>query len=117
MTPMRLINATTGVLIAERVRKIDDPFARMVGLLPKASVDSDEGIWLAHCSAVHTIGMRATIDLIFLDARDCVVGTTVAAVPNRPAFSKRGAKAIVELGTGARLWLLSIGDRLELVLP
>jgi uncharacterized membrane protein (UPF0127 family) len=117
MTPMRLINATTGLLVAERVRKVDDPFARMVGLLTKASVGSEEGIWLKHCSVVHTIGMRATIDLIFLDASDCVVGTTTAAVPNRPTFSARGAKAIVELGAGSRLWAVSIGDRLALVLP
>jgi uncharacterized membrane protein (UPF0127 family) len=113
MTPMRLINATTGLLVAERVRKIDDPFARMVGLLPKASVDSDEGIWLAHCSAVHTIGMRATIDLYFLDKNNCVLKIASAVPPNRLAVTCRNAVIVVELGAGAEAGRdVLVGDRL-----
>jgi uncharacterized membrane protein (UPF0127 family) len=112
---MYLLNATTGRVIADDVRSANNPFTRLVGLLARATVAPSEGIWLAHCSAVHTIGMRATIDLIFLDAGNRVVGTAPNAVPNRPAFTCRGAKTVVELGAGSRLELVEHGHKLELV--
>jgi uncharacterized membrane protein (UPF0127 family) len=111
---MYLINATSGDLIAGRVRPVRGPFARMVGLLTRGAVPPDEGIWLAGCPAVHTIGMRATIDLIFLDGDDRVVGIAPQARPNRPFYSCRGAKSVVELGAGSRLELVRTGDILEL---
>jgi uncharacterized membrane protein (UPF0127 family) len=111
---MYLVNATTGDVIADDVREVRNPFTRMVGLLTRSSVAPTEGIWLARCPAVHTMGMRATIDLIFLDASDCVVATSPNAPPNRPAFTCKGAKAIVELGAGSRLDLIEPGHRLEL---
>ena len=112
---MFLINTTTGDVIADNVREIRNPFSRMVGLLTKASVAPTEGIWLTHCPAVHTMGMRATIDLIFLDDANRVVATSANAVPNRPAFSCRGARTTVELGAGSKLELVSAGHVLELV--
>jgi uncharacterized membrane protein (UPF0127 family) len=111
---MFLINVTSGNVIAERVRPVRSPFGRMVGLLTRGTVAPDEGIWIAGCPAVHTIGMRATIDLIFLDGEDRVVGTAPRARPNRPFYSCRGAKSVVELGAGSRLELIATGDVLEL---
>ena len=111
---MFLINATTGDVIADDVREARNPFSRMVGLLTRGSVAPSEGIWLDRCPAVHTMGMRATIDLIFLDDTNRVVSTSPNAVPNRPAFTCRGAKTVVELGAGSRLDLLAPGHVLEL---
>ena len=112
---MYLVNATTGDVIADNVREVRNPFTRMVGLLTRANVAPTEGIWLARCPAVHTMGMRATIDLIFLDAGNRVVGAVPNAVPNRPAFTCRGAKTVVELGAGSRLELVEHGHKLALV--
>jgi len=112
---MFLVNTTTGDVIADDVRKVRNPFSRMVGLLTKATVAPSEGIWLAGCPAVHTMGMRATIDLIFLDDANRVVATAPNAVPNRPAFTARGARSIVELGAGSRLELVLPGHELALV--
>ena len=112
---MFLVNTTTGDVIADDVREVRNPFSRMVGLLMKATVSPSEGIWLAHCPAVHTMGMRATIDLIFLDDANRVVATAPNAVSNRPAFTARGARSIVELGAGSRLELVRPGHELALV--
>jgi uncharacterized membrane protein (UPF0127 family) len=112
---MYLFNTTTGRVIADDVRSVNNPLSRLIGLLGHATVAPSQGIWLAHCSAVHTMGMRATIDLIFLDAGNRVVGAVPNAVPNRPAFTCRGAKTVVELGAGSRLELVEHGHKLALV--
>jgi uncharacterized membrane protein (UPF0127 family) len=111
---MYLINVTSGLIIASDVRSVRNPLARMVGLLNRGTVAPSEGIWLTDCPAVHTFAMRATIDLIFLDGAGKVLGTTAAAPRNRPFFSCRGARAVVELGAGSRLDLAVAGDVLAL---
>jgi uncharacterized membrane protein (UPF0127 family) len=111
---MVLKNATTGLVIADDVRVARDPISRLVGLLSRATVSPNEGLWLGNCGAVHTMGMRATIDLIFLDEGNRVLGTTPNAVPGRLAFAHRGAKTVVELGAGSRLDLVEPGHKLEL---
>ncbi|MGH7708264.1 MAG: DUF192 domain-containing protein [Vulcanimicrobiaceae bacterium] len=110
-----LKNATSGAVVAERVARGDNFVSRGLGLLPRATVAPDEGIWLRGCSSVHTIGMRAVIDLIFLDRADRVVRIVRGARPNRPVFSCRGAHSVIELGAVDHPDRgVAIGDRLTL---
>jgi uncharacterized membrane protein (UPF0127 family) len=111
---MILLNVTTGSVVAENVRLARDPFTRLIGLLGRATVAPSEGLWLARCGAVHTLGMRAKIDLIFLDVADRVIDVMPNARRNRPAFTRRGTNSIVELGAGSRLDLVLPGHLLRL---
>jgi len=102
----RLLNASTGTLLAGRVRFARGLFARYVGLLSRAAVASDEGLWFEHTHAVHTLGMRAVVDLIFGDA---------AVRPGRPSVSCAGASGVVEMGGGfLAAAALKVGDLLAL---
>jgi hypothetical protein len=110
-----LRNATNGKVLATRVARAADAWSRGVGLLPRANVAPDEGLWIEHCSAVHTIGMRAAIDLFFVDKNGVVVKIVNAVQPNRLAISARQAAAVVELGAGPDLGRdVLVGDRLVL---
>jgi len=110
-----LKNATTGQIIAERVRYADTWWDRFAGFIPKREVDPDEGLWFRDCWAIHTLGMRARIDVIFLDDEGRVVRTDRAVRLNRPFIACRGARNVVELGAGALEGRdLLTGDRLEL---
>ena len=40
---------------------------RMRGLLGRRSLPPDHGLLIEHCGAVHTVGMRFAIDVVFLD--------------------------------------------------
>ena len=110
-----LRNATNGKVLATRVARANNFVTRGLGLLPRASVGPDEGLWIEGCSAVHTMGMRATIDLYFLD-KDCRVLRIVSAIPpNRLAVTCRNAVAIVELGSSPEIGRdILVGDRLVL---
>ncbi|TAM56276.1 DUF192 domain-containing protein [bacterium] len=110
-----LYNATTGRLVAAHVRRADGFFERAVGLLPKRAVAPGEGLWFDGCSAIHTMGMRATIDVIFLDREGHVLREVELARPWRALIACRGAHAVVELGAGAlRANDIALGDRLAL---
>ncbi|HET7815130.1 MAG TPA: DUF192 domain-containing protein [Candidatus Baltobacteraceae bacterium] len=96
-----LRNATTSQVIAERVRYADSWWDRLAGFIPRGAVDPDEGLWFRDCWAIHTLGMRAQIDVIFLDADNRVVKTQRSVPLHHPFISCIGARAVVELGAGA----------------
>lgn len=110
-----LKNATTSQIIAERVRYADSWWERLAGFIPRGAVDPDEGLWFRDCWAIHTLGMRAKIDVIFLDSDNRVVKTQPHVPLHHPFISCLGARAVVELGAGALDGRdLLAGDRLVL---
>ncbi len=112
---MRLRNASNGAVLATAVERATNAWTRGVGLLPRKTVAPHEGLWIGGCSAVHTIGMRATIDLYFLDKDDRVLKIAGAVGPNRLAVTCRNAVTVVELGAGDDLPRdVLVGDRLAL---
>ena len=110
-----LRNVTTDRVIATRVERLSSFYRRAIGLLGRRSLGADEGAWIAPCSAIHTIGMRVPIDVVFLDAHGCIVRLEPGVRPNRPALACRAAYVTVELGCGAlRGGALRVGDYLEI---
>jgi uncharacterized membrane protein (UPF0127 family) len=111
-----LRNCTTGTIIATRIDRLTGFLQRAVGLLARSRVQPDEGVWITRCNAIHTIGMRDTIDIIFVDRDDRVLRVEPGVAPNRWSLTCWGAKGVIELGGGAlsRIDVLR-GDRLELI--
>ena len=110
-----LRNVTNGKVLASRVVRAGNPISRALGLLPRDAVSPDEGLWIDGCAAVHTMGMRATIDLYFLDAERRVVRIVEAVKPNRLAVACRSSEIVVELGVEPQTARsVSIGDQLAL---
>ena len=110
-----LKNKTTGQIIAENVRYADTWWERLAGFIPREHVDPDDGLWFRDCWAIHTLCMRASIDVIFLDGEGRVVRTRRSVPRQRPAIACVGARNVVELGGGALDGRdVLVGDRLEL---
>lgn len=113
MTYYTLKNLSTGNVIAHQVRRARSPWLRTVGFLSRDAIEPEEGLWFDRCSAVHTIGMRSALDLIFLDKSGCVISVLRAVKPNQAWLSAPGAATIVELGPSATS-RVEIGERLML---
>lgn len=112
---MRLRNCSTNEVVASNVYFATSLAQRMVGLLPKRSVTPSEGLWFQNAWMIHTVGMRASIDVIFVDAEDRIVQLRPAVRPNRLVVACVGASSVIELGAGALDGTdLLIGDRLLL---
>jgi hypothetical protein len=72
-------------------------------------------MWFSPCAAIHTIGMRTPIAVLFLDDRGTVLQIHPHVPPHKPAVMCPGAHVTVELGTAALATSdILIGDRLEL---
>lgn len=110
-----LRNLTTGEILAANVHLARSWWERTAGFLPKRHVDPDDGLWFSDCWAIHTLGMRAAIDVIFLDGGDRVMRTARQVPQHRIAVTCPGARSVVELGAGALEGRdLLAGDRLAL---
>ena len=88
-----------GTVLCARCAVASNPFSRMRGLLGRASLDPDEGIFLKPAGSIHMLFMRFAIDAVFVDRELRVVGVRTVR-PWRFA-SQRGAKAVIELAEGA----------------
>ena len=86
---------------------------RMRGLLGRPALAASQGLLIEPCAAVHTIGMRYSLDLVFLDRQLRVKKTVQRLAPWRWAACA-GAHSTLELAPGALDGAaLKPGDALE----
>lgn len=86
---------------------------RLRGLLGREALTRRYGLWIEPCRAVHTFGMRAAIDLVFVDRRGLVLRTDARQAPGRVRICT-DARGVLELAAGnaSRLGLDRPGARL-----
>ena len=85
------------------VRVLTGFFERMRGLLGRDSLPVGEVYAFPRCNAVHTLGMRFPIDIVFLDRDGRVLSVHAGVPPGRWMVSGgRRAKTTLEAAAG---WL------------
>ena len=110
---IRVRNARTGLLLADKVEIADTSRARRTGLLGSAILPDGRGLWLVPCEAVHTFGMRFTIDVAFLNRKRKVLKIRKEMPRRRIAFCLRAHSALeLPAGTLERTRTCP-GDQLE----
>lgn len=73
---------------------------RNKGLLGRSALGAGEGLWIVPCQAVHTVGMRFSIDLLYLD-RECRVLQLRRAMSPWRVSACMAARSVLELPAGA----------------
>lgn len=94
------LGTVDGVSVAERVRCAFSWPRRALGLLGRAALADDSGLWLSPCRSVHTLGMRMAIDVVFLDAELRVLRVCEALPPWRVRLGPNGTRTTLELNAG-----------------
>src|SRR5207253_2548241 len=92
--------ASSGAVLAERLRLAHTPWARLRGLLGTKGLNPGEGLWLRPCRQIHMFGMRYAVDAVFLDARQRVVRALPDFAPGRVSPHVRDAESVLELPAG-----------------
>ncbi len=111
---MRLINARTEQPVASTIEMASTRATRRRGLLGRSSLPLGSALVLTPCNAVHTIGMRFTIDVVFVDSGGCVRKVVHRLPPWRMAISPL-SRSTIEFPAGELdLEVLRVGDRLYL---
>lgn len=99
---MILANITKQTMISDHCHLADSLPKRLVGLLNRSGLNDGEGLLLDRCFGVHTMGMRFTIDVLFLDKAYRVVRAVNSLVPFRICFVPK-AVYVIELPAGTIL--------------
>ncbi len=81
-------------------------------MLRRENLSQGEGLWIAPCEAIHTIGMRFPIDVLFLSRTRKVLKVKERMPPGRIAVCL-WAHSVLELPAGtAAATGTSVGDQL-----
>jgi len=113
LAKLRIHNQSRDTLVADRADIADTSAKRRTGLLKHTGLEPGEGLWISPCEAVHTIGMKFPIDVLFLDKKKKVLKVRPAMGRWRMAMSLF-AHSVLELPSGrAAETQTAAGDQLE----
>lgn len=97
---LRVRNARTGAVLAERVERTEGGASAARGLLGRSGLRPGEALWLVGCMGVHTLGMRFAIDVVHLDGELRVRHLVEAMKPNRLGRVSPRTETVLELPAG-----------------
>jgi uncharacterized membrane protein (UPF0127 family) len=111
---MLLINARTSRSVASNVEIADTRAAKRRGLMGRSSLPEGCAMLLTSCWAVHTIGMRFPIDVVFVDNDGRVRKIVRNLSPWRIAVARKARMVIEFAGCELDSGEVAVGDRLYL---
>jgi hypothetical protein len=87
---LRARNVSRGTELARHLESANGLWGRFMGLMGRASLDADAGLWLPGTNGIHMMFMRFPIDAVFLA---------------RPDAAQGGAQAVLSVHRGLRAWI------------
>lgn len=113
MAKLLVRNTSRGTTLADRADIADTSSKRQTGLLKHSKLEFGEGLWIVPCEAVHTIGMKFPIDVLFLNRKRRVLKIR-HAMPRWRFAGSLFAHSVLELPSGAAAATETVtGDQLE----
>ena len=119
-------NVERGTVLATRLESANSLWAKFMGLMGRASLEPDAGLWLPDSNGIHMMFMRFPIDAVFVGRPDTALGAAQPVVSVHPGLRAwiglvpliRGAHGVLELpvGTIARTGTVP-GDHIVLESP
>ena len=96
-------------MLADQVEVAASLWGKFMGLMGRASLAPDAGLWLPDSNGIHMMFMRFPIDAVFVDRPDPADGTARRVVSVHRALRTwtgivplvRGAHGVLELPVGA----------------
>jgi uncharacterized protein len=106
-------NLTRESILADNAELADTSASRRKGLLTREALYPGQGLWIVPCGAIHTIGMRFSIDVLYLDRKRRVKKIRAGVTPWRVSMCLL-AHSVLELPTGSiARTRTQAGDQLE----
>ncbi|MFO7929491.1 MAG: DUF192 domain-containing protein [Candidatus Humimicrobiaceae bacterium] len=111
---MKLISLENNEIVSENVIVADTFKKRLFGLTIK-NLNENECFLIPRCNSIHTIGMRYSIDVVFLDRHYRVIKIINSLKPFRFIPFVRSARNVLEFSAGfCYKEKIEIEDKLEL---
>lgn len=107
---MRLLH--NGTVLIKEVEVANSFAERSRGLLGRASLPENQGLWIKRCNSIHTWFMRFAIDAVFVDSSLRVVHIYRNLPPWRVTLPRLKATSVIEVAAGTVPPDLNPGDQL-----
>ncbi len=102
-------------VLAEKTTVAASHWARVRGLLGRRAMRPGEGLLLAYAKGIHTIGMRYSIDVAFLDRDGRVIHLIHSMKPFRLSPLVCNSAMVLELPAGILQQTgTQLGDRIQI---
>lgn len=108
---MRIVNKTTGAVLATDARAARNVFTRTRGLLGTRNLPEGSGLLIEPCNSVHMFGMTYPLHVVYLDRAHKVLWAGVLR-PWRAGPLLLWARVVIELPPST-LGLVQEGDEIE----
>jgi uncharacterized membrane protein (UPF0127 family) len=112
-------NRTRNAYLASHLSVADTHWSRLRGLMgtDAASFPAGNGLWITPSRGVHTLGMKFSIDVLYLDTNKCVVHVERNLKPWRVARVSARTVSVLELpGDSLKSSGTTVGDEIEIAL-
>ena len=97
---MYVVNRTRGTYLGVDIKRADSFRKRLLGLYAHRELPVGDGIWMIPCAGVQTVGMKRTIDVVFLDLAKRVIRVYAHLRAGRVIWWVRGAHSALEVPAG-----------------
>jgi uncharacterized membrane protein (UPF0127 family) len=94
------VRKTVKEVIATNVVEADGFFGKLSGLITRKKLKDSEGFLIKNCNSIHTIGMRYSIDAVFLDEKNYVLKIYCNIKPFRVTPFIKDAFYVLETAAG-----------------
>jgi uncharacterized membrane protein (UPF0127 family) len=89
-----------GTSIEIEVTEAKSFLERLRGLMYRSSLPEGHGLLIEPCNSIHTFGMRFAIDVLFLDAANCILKAVHSLNPGKVVPTVRDGHAVLEINAG-----------------
>ena len=98
---LHLINDTKQISLSIDIERAESYLSRLVGLLGRESLELGKSLWIKPCNNIHTMFMKFSIDVIFVDTKLIVKKVYLNIPPWRPLYYVWGAHSVFEMPAGS----------------
>ncbi|MHC1717118.1 MAG: DUF192 domain-containing protein [Acidaminococcaceae bacterium] len=112
---MIINNISKKIAIATEAKIADNFITRLKGLLGTDHLKEGSALIIRPCNGIHTLGMKYSIDVIFIDKSDKVI-KIVSDMPSRKISTCNNASYVIETPSGViRMTNTTIGDIISIL--
>jgi uncharacterized membrane protein (UPF0127 family) len=97
---LRLLNQSNGKELAAHVKVADTFFSRFKGLMLTQSLPTGHSLYIKPCPSIHTFFMNYSIDVLYINENNEIVGTDEQLQPAKLGKRCKGAYSVFELPEG-----------------
>ncbi len=113
---MKLVDRNTGEVIATDIETAYSFWPRFKGLMLRKDMPEGSALHISPCPSIHTFFMKFSIDILYLNRKNEIIGMERALSPGKVGKRFTGGHSVIEFPAGSlHNSAVHVGDALDFV--